>query len=108
MARFHGKVGFLISSDNQDTGIATPEAVERTFYGRVIEHIRRWESADKINDDLSVSNQIAIVANDWAFKYASSIAYVKWMSGYWKVTSMRVKHPELILTLGGVWNGPTA
>ena len=106
MARFHDRVGFLISQDNQLTGIATSQPVERSYFGRVIEHTRRWDQSDHVNDDLSVSNQIAITANDYAFRYMSSIAYVRWMGGYWKVASIRIKAPEIILTLGGVWNGP--
>ena len=108
MAKFHDRVGFLIPQDNQATGISSPKAVEKTYYGKVLEHTRRWESTEHVNDDWSISNQIAITANDFAFKYASSIAYVKWMKGTWKVTSIRVRHPEIILTLGGVWNGSTA
>lgn len=106
MARFHDRVGFLIPEENQQTGMAFNRAVERPYYGRVIEHTRRWEMSEHVNDDLSISNQIAITANDYAFKYMSSIAYIKFMGGYWKVTSIRVKAPEIILTLGGVWNGP--
>ena len=107
MARFHGNVGFLISVDNQETGMASMKAVEKPYYGRILEHTRRWESSEHLNDDLAVSNQIAITANDFAFRYMSSIAYVKWMGGAWKVTSIRVSHPEIVLTLGGVWNGQT-
>jgi len=106
MARFHGKVGFLIHEDNQETGINRTTAVEKPYYGRVVEHIRRWESTDHLNDDLSLNNQIAIIANDYAFDHMSAIAYVQWMGCKWKVSSMRVKRPEIILTLGGVWNGP--
>ena len=107
MARFHDKVGFLIPQDNQETGISQPKAVEKSYYGKVLEHTRRWESTEHVNDDLTVANQIAITANDYSFRYMSCIAYVRWMSSRWKVTSIRVKPPEIILTLGGVWNGPT-
>lgn len=107
MARFHDKVGFLTGQDNQETGKYEQSAVERPYYGRILEHTRRWDSTDHLNDDLTVANQIAITANDYAFKHMSSIAYVHWMHGYWKVASIRVKGPEIILTLGGVWNGPT-
>lgn len=108
MAKFHDKVGFLIPMDDQRTGVAFNMPIERSYYGKVLEHSRRWETADSsVNDDLNISNQIAITANDYAFKHMSAIAYVKWMGGYWKVSSIRVKPPEIILTLGGVWNGPT-
>ena len=108
MARFHGAVGFNIVSDtdDQDTGIARNTVVEKTFYGRVIEHVRRWQGSDTNTEDLTLGNQIAITANDYAFQHATGIVYVYYMGGRWKVTSMRRKHPEIILTLGGVYNGP--
>ena len=108
MARFHDKVGFLVPYDNQETGMAGSTVVERSYYGRILEHTRRWESTDHVNDDLVISNQIAITANDYAFKHASSIAFVHWMGCNWKVSSIRVNAPEIILTLGGVWNGQVA
>lgn len=105
MARFHGKVGFLTWTDNQETGIAEEEAVEKTFFGKVIEHSRRWQSSDVVTDDLQLGNQIAITANDFAYAHASAIAYCEFMGGLWKVTGIKVKRPEIILTLGGVYNG---
>ena len=107
MARFHDYVGFLIPTDDQRTGISTDRVIERPYYGKILEHTRRWESTDHVNDDLTIANQISITANDYAFSHASAIAYVHFMGGYWKVTSIRIKAPEIVLTLGGVWNGPT-
>lgn len=108
MARFHDKVGFLIPRDNQETGIADTVPVEKPYYGKILENSRKWDFSEHVDDDLTISNQIAITANDYAFRYMSSIGYVRWKSAYWKVASLRVKGPEIILTLGGVWNGPTA
>lgn len=106
MARYHDKIGFLITKDNQTTGIVTETPVERTYFGKVLEHTRRWQSSDMVTDDLQMGNQIAITANDYAFKHASAIKYAMFMGCRWNVTSMKVKGPELILTLGGVYNGP--
>lgn len=105
MARFHGKVGFTVFVDDQTTGIAGEEVVEKTFFGRVQEHSRRWQSSDMVTDDLLLGNRIAITANDFAYEHASAICYCEWMGGLWKVTGIQVKRPEIILTLGGVYNG---
>ena len=105
MARFHGKVGFLIYTDDQTTGIAEEQVVEKTFFGTVQEHSRRWQSSDMVTDDLQLGNRIAITANDFAYKHASAICYCEWMGQLWKVTGIQVKQPEIILTLGGVYNG---
>jgi hypothetical protein len=32
--------------------------------------------------------------------------YVEWMNARWKITSIDVKRPRVILTIGGVYNGP--
>lgn len=106
MARFHGAVGFVIPIDDQETGVIRDQVVEKTYFGRVIEHNRRWQTSDTVTDDLTIANQIAITATDYAFRYASAIGYVCYMQNRWKVTNVRVKGPELILTLGGVYNGP--
>ena len=106
MARFYGPVGFKISEDDQETGLSGDLVVEKSYFGRVIEHSRRWQSSDMVTDDLMLGNQIAITANDYAFQHASAISYVRYMGGLWKVTSIKVKPPEIILTLGGVYNGP--
>ena len=108
MARFYDVVGFLIPVDDQRTGMSTNRAVERPYYGTVIEHTRRWETTEHVNDDLSISNQIEITANDFAFNNAGHIAYVKYLGGYWKVDSIRIRGRKIILSLGGVWNGPNA
>ena len=106
MARFHDKVGFFIEKDDQNTGIPKRTAVERTYYGRIIEPGRRFQSAENGAEDLVLGNQIAITANDYAFVHSSCITYVHYMGSNWKVTSVRIKAPEIILTLGGVYNGP--
>ena len=108
MARFHGKVGFLIVNDDQSTGIIGEEVVEKTYFGKIEEHSRRWQSSDMATDDLQLGNRIAIVANDFAYKHATAICYCEFMGGLWKVTGIQVKRPEIILTLGGVYNGKRA
>ena len=105
MARFHGKVGFTIYIDDQTTGIADEQVVERTYFGTVTEHRRSWSPSDMVTDDLQLSNQISITADDFAFNHASAICYCEFMGGLWKVSSIRVARPRIILNLGGVYNG---
>ncbi len=106
MAQFHDKVGFMIETDNQTTGIPTRTTVEKPYYGRIIEPGRKFQTADNGAENLVLGNQIAITANDYAFQYSSCITHVHYMGANWKVTAIRLKPPEIILTLGGVYNGP--
>lgn len=105
MAKYHGRVGFVLLQDNQNTGVVEEHAVEKTFYGRVLQHKRNWQSSDMVTDDLKLGNQIAIVATDYAFKYASAIKYCEYMGQFWTVTGISIRVPEITMTLGGVYNG---
>ena len=107
MARFHGNVGFSIPYESEP-GIFTDQMVERSYFGTIVQHTRRWEKGEGLNDDLTLENRISILADDYAYQHCSGIKYVCWMNARWKVNSMKVEHPRILLSLGGVWNGKTA
>lgn len=107
MARFCGYIGF-VNEEESKPGVWTPVPTERKYRGDVIRNIRRSENNSSINDDVSVNNVVEIVADDYAKVHMSTIRYVKWMGAVWKVTTTESRPPRLVLTLGGVYNGPTA
>ena len=111
MARFYGLVGFDRGEkeDPNNPGVWISNCmVEKSYYGDILKHNRKWDSGESTNDDLNVTNRISIVADDYAYKYCSGIRYVKWMNACWKVLSFDIAHPRIILNLGGVWNGEQA
>lgn len=109
MARFFGEVGYGESvEDPPDSGIWVDEITEYDYYGDVIRNSRRLESGENLNDDISVNNSISIVANQFAIEHFFAIKYVRWMGVCWTVSSVEVRPPRLILSLGSVYNGPTA
>lgn len=106
MARFYGKVGFAIASEIRP-GVWEDEAVERPYYGDVIRNIRRHESGqDKVLDDINISNEFSIVADAFANENFHNIKYIEYMGTKWKVSTVTVQRPRLILSAGGVYNGP--
>lgn len=107
MARFYGAVGYSVPYQ-YEPGVWKNKIQERMHFGTVSQHTRRWANSEGINDDLVLANQISILADDYAYKNCSAIKYVRWMDAYWKVESMKVSAPRIVLTLGGVWNGETA
>lgn len=111
MARFYGPVGFDLGEheDPENPGVwISTNMTEKNYYGTILKHNRRWDNGESVNDDLTVTNRISIVADDYARKYCSGIRYVHWMNANWKVVSFDVQRPRIILNLGGVWNGDTA
>lgn len=107
MAKYHGVIGF------GETAEVTPgewvdRVIERPYYGDVIKNTRRLGGGDKINPNITVSNQISVVADAYANETFHNIRYIRWMNNNWIVTEVEVERPRLILTLGGVYNGQTA
>lgn len=107
MAKFSGVVGYGIQTRTAP-GVTKDVITEHHAFGDVLRDTRRLdESGESINKDISVSNTISIVADAYARAHFFAIRYVSWMGVLWTVTSVEVKHPRLILRLGGQYNGPT-
>jgi len=105
MARFHGRVGF-ITYEESDGGVFTEATTERYYSGDVNRISRRFESSDKLTDDLTLNNEISIIADKFAFENFQYIRYVNYLGANWKVTSATLgERPRIILQIGGVYNG---
>lgn len=104
MAKFYGKIGYAITKETTP-GVWVEEIVERSYYGDVIRNIRRLQSSENLNDNINVSNEISIVADAFANQNFHSMRYVEYVGAKWKVSSVEVKYPRLILNIGGVYNG---
>lgn len=105
MARFYGRVGFA-SSQETAPGVYTDVIVERSYFGDVLRNMRRLSAGEPVNDDLSVSNQISIVADAYANEHFHAIRYVEWSGSLWTVDLVTVQAPRLVFELGKVYNGP--
>lgn len=107
MAKFYGQLGYAEPTEIRP-GVWTDKMTERTICGDVLRNQRRLESGENVNDNISLNNEISIVADPYAFRHYFAIRYVKWMGGYWKVTNVEVQYPRLLLTIGGLYSGPKA
>lgn len=106
MARFYGKVGFATASEIRP-GVWEDGMVARPYYGDIVRNSRRHESGqDKVLDDINISNEFSIVADAYANENFHNIKYVEFMGTKWKVATVTVQSPRLILSAGGVYNGP--
>ena len=107
MAKFFGPIGYAISTETRP-GVWKDSIKERDYAGDVIRNTSRWNSSDdSTNDDLTLNNQISIISDPFAMNNFHTMKYVGWMGANWKITSVEVKYPRLILSIGGVYNGPT-
>lgn len=104
MGKFYGAIGYAETSEKSQ-GVWSESITEKNYSGDVLRISRRWQAGENLNDDLTISNEISIVADPFAYQNFHTIRYVKWMGASWKVTNVTVQRPRLILTIGGVYNG---
>jgi hypothetical protein len=107
MTKFHGRIGF---GDTTETtpGVYVDSIVEQVYYGDVTRISRALRQGVELNEDILVGNSISIVGNGYALEHFQAIRYVEWAGELWTVVNVELQRPRLILTLGEVYNGPTA
>lgn len=88
-------------------GVWTEVITEHPYYGDVIKNVRRLDKSEYLNDDINISNSISVVGDAYAYNNVFAMRYISWMGARWKISSVDVQRPRLILTIGGVWNGDT-
>ena len=103
MAKFYGNIGFEITTEIRP-GVWMPTVVERTYRGDVIRAGYNWQNSNKVNDDLSISNQISIVSDSFANQNLGFMKYVTYMGSKWRIQSVNVEYSRLMLSLGGIYN----
>lgn len=104
MAKYYGLIGYAETIE-KSPGNWEEQIVERNYSGDIIRDTRRWQAGSNVNDDLTINNMISIIADPFAYSNLQNIKTVKWMGSTWKVTSVEVQRPRLILTIGGIYNG---
>lgn len=105
MAKFYGPIGYAESIE-KSPGVFKDEITVRNYSGDLLSNTSRWSnSSESTNDDLNINNRISILADPYAYKNFHSMKYVEFMGTKWKINSVEVQYPRLILSIGGVYNG---
>lgn len=104
MSKFFGIIGYAEMKETVP-GVWKEKIVKRNYYGDVIRNTRRLQTADQLNDNINVSNEISIVADPYANENFHSMRYVEFMGAKWKISNVNVQPPRLILEIGGLYNG---
>lgn len=105
MAKWYGEIGY---AEREETvpGVWTDKTTVHKYYGDLIRSNTGWSTnSDSTNDDMTVNCQISIVADPFAYQKFHTMKWVELYGSKWKIKSVEPKHPRLILSLGGVFNG---
>lgn len=106
MAKYSGMIGYSKSVETTP-GIYEDVVEEHRHYGDVLQDSRRYEESDKVNGDLRVSNRISIIADKFARDNMYAMKYLTLFGQRWTISKVDVNSPRFIISLGGLYNGPT-
>lgn len=106
MGKWFGKIGYAFTEETRP-GIWRETISERSYYGELTRDTRRLASTSNLNDDINIANLISIVADPFARDHFHAMKYVEIYGARWKISNVEVQYPRLVLTVGGVYNGPT-
>lgn len=104
MAKFCGNIGYGMTVD-KGYGVHEVETYERKFYGEFVRNTSSKQiDSGNLNDNIRITNEISIIADPFAVENFSNIKYLSIDGTKWKVTSVELVYPRLILTTGGEYN----
>ena len=96
MAKWHGKVGYVMSSDETDPGIWDEPIMERSYSGDTFRNVRLLNnSSDSTNDNVNITTQISIVADPYATSHFYDMRYVTFQGKKWKVTNVEERMEQI-------------
>ena len=107
MAKWYGVVGY-VTTEETEPGVWKQKVTETKCYGDILEGTSRWNSSNKVNDDIDITARISIMGSPFAYQNFSKIKFAEFMDAVWEVKSATPQDHRLILSLGGVWNGERA
>lgn len=104
MSKCSGVIGYVLSEETQP-GVWTPTPIEKQYYGDVIIDNRRIVDANQINDNVTINNNISVVSNKFMLDNMAYMKYATFQNSKWQITSVSIKSPRILITLGGLYNG---
>ena len=98
MAKFAGLVGY-VTQEETVPGVWSQVENPIMMKGDVLR-----QSATGQNNDISLNHRISLLGDAYTFDNYYSIKWVEIRGVKWRVSSVEIQRPRLIVTLGGLWN----
>lgn len=107
-SRWSGRIGFVYTEETPEGSGKWKQRIEiKPFHGDVNRSIRRWQTAEKVNDDISLNNEISVTMTPYLEKNFYAVRFISFMGTWWKVNTVTMDYPRFTLEIGGVYNGDT-
>lgn len=106
MSKFYGKIGFSKTvEDPPDSGNWLPAIIEKKYYGDILQRNVHIQEGDTGTDQLTLNNDISIVADNFLLQNAYAMRYVEYLGIKWEIRTITVNFPRINFTFGGAYNG---
>ena len=105
MAKYCGNIGYCVEEETKP-GVIEPVMKERKYYGDILSLKRNTENGTQINDALLLNTRISVVSDPFATQNRNALKYITLDGIRWKITSIDIQFPRMIVETGGVYNGP--
>ena len=103
MAKFFGRIGYVLTEETAP-GVWSPVSKTREYYGDIVRNSRRFDQGSNVNDDISMGNEISILADPFAFSNLAMMKWVEFFGAKWKITGVEINYPRITIRFGGVYN----
>lgn len=103
MSKYYGLIGFAVDVEIKQNTWAK-QIIERPYKGDLIRNIFRSSSSGTINDELAINNSISIIADSYLNENIGRMVYVTFGGSKWKISSIDINRPRLLLYFGSVYN----
>lgn len=104
MAKWSGNIGFSEQIE-YEPGCWEDSITVKHYYGDIIRNINKLQNSGGINDNVVIANNFSIVADPYAKQNFQNMRYLEFFGTKWKVESVEVQFPRLVISVGGPWNG---
>ena len=103
MPKCSGVIGYALAGETQP-GVWTEGITEKKYIGEIIKDNRRIVDQGEINGSINISNNISIISNRFMLENMAYMRYLTFNNSKWKISSVEIKPPRTIITLGGLYN----
>ena len=104
--KFSGHAGFRLNDVEVEPDVFEPQLVVKSIRGDVVQtRYRRIQNGDRSTiDNIQLTNQLSIVANQFFMKHIINLLYVEYQGVKYKVEEYTIRAPRILLSLGGIYN----
>ena len=104
---WYGKIAYVEQVETEPD-VWESKPVEHDYFGNLLKNYKSNQEPNSINQNIKLNNQLSVVADPYLLNNFHKISYITFGGGKWRVSSVDVQPPRLILTFGEVYKDEEA